>query len=184
MKKLNNIFQSSSIIVLMIATSFSGTLTGCKEEVGCTTRTSDNYNPDAVREDGSCINARDKFLGIYDILHIRWDGNGAVRDSFPNYLDPAPRYMTIRVDNLREAEDDVIIENFGEDSLDVRALINKNFLTIPQQNLNTRTVPMTFTGEGHIDNNGWLTILYTTRVWPNGNIVCKDCVIFGQRQDN
>ncbi|MFT6211069.1 MAG: hypothetical protein ACJATE_001700, partial [Bacteroidia bacterium] len=126
-------------------------MSGCKEEVGCTTRTSDNYNPDAVRDDGSCINSRDKFLGIYSILHIHWP------DSFPDQLNQQTRFMTIAQDDLREQEDDVKILNFGTDSLTVRALISRQRLTIPRQDLSVRGIPMTFQGEGHIDDDGYLT---------------------------
>jgi len=152
-------------------------MTGCKEEVGCTTRTSDNYNPDAVREDGSCINSRDKFLGIYSILHINWP------DSFPNQLNQQTRFMTIAQDDLREQEDDVKILNFGTDSLTVRALISRQILTIPRQDLSVRGIPMTFRGEGHIDDDGYLTILYSTWLTSNGQLVIEDAVVFGNRFD-
>ena len=151
--------------------------TGCKEEVGCTTRTSDNYNPDAVRDDGSCINARDKFLGIYSILHINWP------DSFPNQLDQQTRYMTIAQDNLREQADDIKILNFGSDSLTVRALVSRQTLRIPRQDLSVRGIPMTFRGEGHIDNDGYITILYSTWLTSTGQPVIKEAVIFGNRID-
>lgn len=32
---------------------------------GCTDSTAENYNPDAVESDGSCIYSRDKFIGKY-----------------------------------------------------------------------------------------------------------------------
>lgn len=38
--------------------------TGCKKE-GCTNPQSDNYNPDAKADDGSCTPWRNKFLGTY-----------------------------------------------------------------------------------------------------------------------
>ena len=182
MKKLNNILNRGFLVLLLIGVGTGMTLTGCKEEVGCTNRTSDNYNPDAVRDDGSCISARDKFLGVYDLLHIQW--NGGVRDSFPNHIDPTTRYMTIAEDDLREPKDDIKMLNFGKDSLTVRALINKNFVTIPPQSLNARNIPMTFVGEGHIDDSGYLTILYSTTIIATGQKDCEDCVIFAQRQDN
>lgn len=182
MRQLKN-FISRPLSILLIAGLVSiVSLSSCREESGCTNRTSDNYNPDAVRDDGSCISSRDKFLGIYSILHIQW--NGAVRDSFPNAEDPTLRYMTIAEDELREAKDDIKILNFGKDSLTVRALVDKNFITIPQQSLNARGLPMKFVGEGHIDNDGYLTILYTTSFLQTGQIDCEDCVIFAQRQDN
>lgn len=177
MRSLNIIKHSIPALALGLMLTSTLSFTGCKEETGCTNRTSDNYNPDAVRDDGSCINARDKFLGIYDLLHICWP------DSFPNMENPQLRYMTVAEDDLREMEDDIKIFNFGADSITVRALIDKNFLTIPRQDLSVKGIPMTFRGEGHIDNEGYLTILYSTWLL-NGQLVKEDCVIFAQRIGN
>lgn len=167
----------SFVLILFGGIVIASSMSGCKEEVGCTTRTSDNYNPDAVRDDGSCINSRDKFLGIYSILHINWP------DSFPDQLNQQTRLMTIAQDDLREKEDDVKILNFGTDSLTVRALISRQTLTIPRQALSVRGIPMTFRGEGHIDDDGYLTILYSTWLTSNQQLVIEDAVIFGNRFD-
>ena len=170
---LNTYDRSITPLLLVVLLISSITFLGCREETGCTNRTADNYNADAVRDDGSCINARDKFLGVYSVLHICW----------PDTMLPLPRYMTLAEDDLRELEDDIKMLNFGADSITVRALINKNVLTIPRQDLNVRGNPMTFRGEGHIDNDGYLTILYSTWLL-NGQAVLEDCVIFAQRLDN
>ncbi len=174
MKALKNFRRIALPLAMVCFLTGLLTLSGCREETGCTNRTSDNYNPDAVRDDGSCINARDKFLGVYSVLHIHW----------PDTLLPLPRYMTIAEDDLREAEDDVKLLNFGPDSIVVRALINKNFLTIPPQNLSVRGVAKTFKGEGHIDDDGYLTILYSVWLFNNGQLVAENCVAFCQRLDN
>ncbi len=91
--------------------------------------------------------------------------------------------MTIAEDDLREAGDDIKFLNFGQDSLTVRALVDRHYITIPTQHLSVRGVPMTFKGEGHIDENGYLTVLYSTWLM-NGQPVLEDCVAFCQRFDN
>ena len=173
MRAYSNIKRLITSIGLVCFVAGAILTSGCNEETGCTNQTADNYNPDAVRDDGSCITARDKFLGVYSVLHIHW----------PDTMLPLPRYMTIAEDELREAEDDVKILNFGLDSITVRALIDKNFITIPTQNLSVRGVPQTFKGSGHIDDEGRLTILYN--IWlMNGQLIEEDCVVFCERLDN
>jgi len=170
-KTLNHIIPA----LLVVACGMAIVLSGCKEETGCTNRKADNYNPDAVRDDGSCINARDKFLGVYRILHINWP------DSFPNHEDLTPRYMVIAEDNLREVKDDIKFLNFGQDSITVRALVDKNFIRIPQQNLKSGNLELTYWGEGHIDDDGHLTILYQSTLVGGTPVICQDCVIFADQ---
>lgn len=174
MRHSNTIWSSGFHVLMALGLFLAGTivLTGCDEEVGCTNRRADNYNPDAVRDDGTCINARDKFLGIYSTLHICWP------DSLPDTQQPAPRYMTIAEDQLRVEEmDDVKLLDFGMNNVTVRALISKQILIIPRQDLSVQGIPMTFTGEGHLDDTGYLTIIYSM-FDTNGEPVLKDCVIF------
>lgn len=42
-------------------------LVSCGKERGCNRFGSDNYDPDAMVDDGSCIEVRDKFLGLYSV---------------------------------------------------------------------------------------------------------------------
>jgi hypothetical protein len=49
------------VVVLFVG---AATMTGCKTE-GCTDPMSDNYDPDADENDGTCIPWRDKFLGTF-----------------------------------------------------------------------------------------------------------------------
>jgi len=169
---MNHMDQSShrtfSILALVIGLAVSFMFSGCNEEVGCTNRRADNYNADAVRDDGTCINARDKFLGVYEALHICW----------PETLMVEPNFMTIAEDNLRlDEKDDVKIINFGANGITVRALISRQVLTIPRQDLSVGGQPLTFRGEGHMDDTGYLTILYSAWL-PSGQVVYRDCVIF------
>lgn len=171
---LTNICSSLLIPVLVLA--MIG-LTACEEEIGCTDRNSDNYNPDAVRDDGSCINARDKFLGVYRTLHLceldTFNGEFPV----PNNFDTV-QLVTIVEDELREQKDDVEIRMFGPDSVTVKALISRHQMRIPTQTLDVRDIDMSFIGEGHIDDEGYLTILYTALP------AYEDCVMFMYRIDD
>ena len=166
----------SSLLVPVLVLAMIG-LSACKEEIGCTDRNSDNYNPDAVRDDGSCINSRDKFLGVYRTLHLcdldTFNGEFPV----PNNFDTV-QLVTIVEDELREQEDDVEIRMFGPDSVTVKALISRHQLRIPSQTLDVRDIDMSFIGEGHIDDAGYLTILYTALP------AYEDCVMFMYRIDD
>ncbi|MFC2176099.1 hypothetical protein ACFLR1_03930 [Bacteroidota bacterium] len=158
------------LIALVVAAI---SVNGCKDEVGCTDRTADNYNPDAVRSDESCISSRNKFTGTYSVLHICW----------PDTLLPLPREMQIVADSLREVKDDVQLLNFGTDSLRIKALVTKSQLRIPRQGVSVHGYPLSFSGEGHIDDNGYLTIVYSAWLL-NGDEVLKECVIFAQKLEN
>jgi hypothetical protein len=160
-----------SVVLMLAMTIFSG----CEEETGCTERNSDNYNPDAVREDGTCINSRDKFLGVYRTIHVcdLDTFNGEEIHDF----DTA-QLVTIFEDELREQDDDVEIRLFGPDSLTIKALVSRHTLRIPSQALDVRGIPMTFVGEGHIDDGGYLTILYTALP------AYEECVLFMYRVDD
>ena len=170
------IFEMAMPLLTVLLVVVSLVISGCKEEVGCTNRNSDNYNPDAVRDDGSCINARDKFLGVYRSIHLcdLDTFNGEMIHDF----DTA-QLVTIVEDNLREEQkDDVEIRLFGPDSLTIKALVHRHELKILTQSLDVRGIPMTFSGEGHIDNGGYLTVLYTALP------AYEDCVLFMYRIDN
>jgi len=161
---------------IIILVALSPLFTACDEELGCTDRTADNYNADAVRDDGSCINARDKFLSVYRTLNICWP------DSLPNVDTTQVRFFTISEDDLREQNDDVIIYNFGRDSVAIKALVNRDKLTIPLQDILVGGLPMSFTGVAYIDSTGRLTMHYNVKL--GGTIpYYPDCVIFADRID-
>jgi hypothetical protein len=50
-------------------------LAGCLPKAGCTDHTAENHDPEAERNDGSCIEARPKLIGDYRYTRI-WDNNG------------------------------------------------------------------------------------------------------------
>lgn len=57
----------SGLFFLSLVPSFILVISGCGRESGCNVFGSENYDPEAVVDDGSCIEMRDKFLGQYSV---------------------------------------------------------------------------------------------------------------------
>ena len=52
-----------ALILSLFLFSLSFGFSSCK--TGCTNPKSDNYNPDATKDDGTCVAWRDKFIASY-----------------------------------------------------------------------------------------------------------------------
>jgi hypothetical protein len=118
------------------------TFSGCATK-GCTDETADNYDADATEDDGTCVPARDKFLGTYSCQEVCGPDNYTYN-------------MTIATSSTGELK--VIIQNLGDfaTQVDAVATVSGSNITIDAASYNN----VSFTGSGSINGNV-LTLTYT-----------------------
>lgn len=140
---------------LGVAALFIGglaTFSGCATK-GCTDETADNYDADATEDDGTCVPARDKFLGSYTCQEQ------CGPDAY-NYT------MTIVTSSTGDLK--VILNNLGDFVTTVNAVATVDGENITIDNASYNNV--TFTGSGAINGNV-LTITYTATDNASGQSV-------------
>lgn len=119
------------------------TQTGCKSE-GCTDPTSDNYDPDAKSDDGTCVPANEKFIGTWQVVSV-CPGNNS---NFESAIVAGANSTSIT------------IQNFAQTGSSVTATVSQSSLTIPNQNITIGSLSFPLTGSGSINGN-ILTLSYT-----------------------
>ena len=143
------------MIVLFLGVAISS-FTSCKKDVsGCTNPNADNYNADADNDDGSCILAREKFLGAFSAIETCGGGN----DTY-----------SITIIESGSSEDAVVLGNLYDWGEPLNATISGSNITIPSQ----LTSGLTFSGSGSISGNT-LTINFTVSDGTNSdncNAIC------------
>jgi len=121
------------------------TLFSCVDREGCTDPASDNFNINAEIDDGTCIPMTAKFLGLYDVEEDC---------EFDSYIYPMSIYASFR-DPF-----EIIITNFGDLTIDVAAIVDRNYIIIPDQIIRSGNDEIAILeGEGEIID-GILTIRY------------------------
>jgi len=138
-------FLFMSMLGLALVTS----LDSCQDVEGCTDIEAENYNPEADVTDGSCVYARDKFIGTFVgtlscqaplpndeaftvVIAEGLSNNSEVTVSFQNLTTPLPE-LTARVDG-----DQLIID---PESVDIAL----------DPNMPDVTTMLTYSGEVTID---------------------------------
>ena len=118
------------------------TLNSCAKK-GCTNPKSDNYNPDAKKDDGTCIPWRDKFIGSYS--------------SVDNCATAGSTYtLTITSSSVDEYK---ILISDGTISFDGE-ITDKSSANIPNQTGNVDGYSYTISGSINISGNT-VTMNYT-----------------------
>lgn len=150
--------NTSNIILRILMAVLIGltlsTFTSCQTD-GCTNIHAENYDPDADNDDGSCILSRDKFIGSYNVNENCDSGNW-------NY--------SISVTASTTAEDAIVIGNFGDYAVNLRATVSGANITF-----NDTQDGITFSGTGNISGNT-LTIIYSASAAGQTDNCTKTCI--------
>jgi hypothetical protein len=116
---MNKFYQTISLLIVIIA--FSTAVQSCNKKEGCTDPTADNYDPSAELENATCINAREKFAGVF----LANDNCAFVQKNYVCEVIKAN-------DNLT----DIFILNIHNlNTSPVRARVNGSTFVIPPQQL-------------------------------------------------
>ncbi|MGB0368429.1 MAG: hypothetical protein ACPGD8_03425 [Flavobacteriales bacterium] len=127
---------------------------GCKNR-GCTDFNSENYDPDAAINDGSCILTRDKFLGEFEV-------NSNCFESV---------YMRSIVATQNEYI--VVISNLADTLGDVEASVFGKNITIEPQSIASQIM---IEGAGVYMDGDTISISYRVRDSRNGIEIVHDCL--------
>jgi len=131
-------------------------LASCGKDRGCNRFGSENYDPDAVIDDGSCIEMRDKFLGLYSVSSDCRAG----------------AYLR----SVSETSDRFIVEvtNIGDTLGTVTAEVIANNITIERQTVRTN---VTVEGAGIYDSDlNQLSLTIRIRDRRSGTEVITNCL--------
>jgi len=131
-------------------------LASCGSDRGCNRFGSENYDPDAVIDDGSCIEMRDKFLGLYSVSSDCRAG----------------AYLR----SVSETSDRFIVEvtNIGDTLGTVTAEVIANNITIERQTVRTN---VTVEGAGIYDSDlNELSLTIRIRDRRSGTEVITNCL--------
>lgn len=144
-----SVYVRIGIVLLFIAFAL-----GCKQESGCTEFGSDNYNTEAIVDDGSCIPSREKFLGSFE----------ASSDCFTQ------TYSTIISE---ETDDDQVTISILADSLvDITAEVFLQEITIENQLV---AVGIYIEGAGIAISEDTISLSYRIRDIRGSNEQVSDC---------
>ena len=138
-----------SIFLILIIVS------GCKKNTGCTDFGSENYDPDAVVNDGSCILTRDKFLGEFRV------SSDCLVDEYNRTVSATQNEYIVVISNLADTLGDVEARVFGEN------------ITIDVQSVQAS---ITIEGAGVYIADDRISLTYRVRDSRSGTEVIYDCM--------
>ena len=143
--------MKSIFVLLLSVLAFSG----CKKKTGCAQFGAENYDPDAVINDDSCIEVRDKFLGTFAVSSdcIADDYIRTISSTSDNYI--------------------VVINNLADTLGSVEAWVSGLNITIEPQTVHGN---ITIEGAGVYVEENAISISYRVRDSRSGTEVIHDCM--------
>ncbi len=157
--KSTNLFSTKRINFLLIACMgfFLFATSSCEKDVpGCTDANAENFNVDATSDDGTCVLARAKFLGTYNVNESCTSGTYS---------------YNITITESGTADDAIVITPFGNyQGVSVRATVSGAGISF-----NDTQNAITFSGSGDISGNS-LSIIYTASQGGVMDNCTKTCI--------
>lgn len=99
------------------------TVSSCGKDAGCNVFGAENYNPDAVIDDGSCIEVRDKFLGLYSV------GSDCIEGSYLRSISETSDRFVVEVSNIEDTLGAVLARVSGE-NITIDQQVVRNSVTV------------------------------------------------------
>lgn len=130
---------------------------GCKKNAGCTKFGTENYDPDAVINDGSCILVREKFLGTFEVT------SDCFENSYLRSISATTSEFVVTISNLADTLGTVQARVYGEN------------ITIDLQPIQTG---VSIEGAGVFMEEGRISISYRIRDSRSGVELIRDCFEF------
>lgn len=136
-----------ALIILLLPAS------ACKKQAGCTKFGSENYDPDAIIEDGSCILNREKFLGTFTV-------SSDCQDAYDCTIAET------------DGDANVVIQGLADTLGEISAHVYYDNLTIEQQQVSTS---VTIEGAGVYLGGDSVSLSFRMRRLQNGQETIYDC---------
>lgn len=131
-------------------------LASCGSDRGCNRFGSENFDPDAIIDDGSCIEMRDKFLGLYSV-----SSDCSAGAYLRSVSETSERFI-------------VEVTNIGDTLGTVTAEVIANNITIERQTVRTN---VTVEGAGIYDSDlNELSLTIRIRDRRSGTEVITNCL--------
>ena len=128
-------------------------ISSCKN-TGCTEFGTENYDPEAVINDGSCILVRDKFLGTFQV------DSDCFSDTYLRSITPTDNEFMVTISNLADTLGNVEARVYAE-NITIEPQLLQPFLVVEGAGI--------YTGDDRI------SISYKVRDSRSGTTVTYDC---------